>query len=333
MSSFAGWIASIDSTSRSHSSSGWQASCEAASRERLEPLVDRHAALLHEPVGVEHDRRPGRQLHRRLDVVRAVEHAERRVVGALQVVGVAVRAEHERRHVAGVGEPNGAVVGLHDEVEQRGHLAAVEAAHQLGEPVEHAAPANGPRPRRRASRGAAGPSARRRRCRGPPRRPSPPPPGRPRAGSRRTSRRPRPRHRACSTAATWMPLTSGSRSGRRLRWSISTFDELALVGARVLDREPGAVGHQHQQALVLEREPARPGRADLHHARHLALHEQRRRHQRRTPAASIAASSARRGRKLRERHRPRPLDHLLERARDLHERARLASRVRPRRPP
>ena len=198
MSSFAGWTASIDSTKPLAQLVRVAGVLRRRQAQRLEPLVDRHAALLHEPVGVEHDRRPGRELHGRLDVVRAVEHAERRVVRALQVVGVALRVDHERRHVARVGEPHRPVVGLHDEVEQRRHLAAVEAAHQLGEPVEHA----GRRvaldrvrahrmPQLAHQRGGADAvadhvahrHAHAAACR---------------AGSRRTSRRPRPRHRACT---------------------------------------------------------------------------------------------------------------------------------------
>ena len=266
---------------------------------------------------------------RRLGVARAVEDAERRVGRALEIVGVAVRADHERRHVAGVREAHGAVVGLEHEVEQRGHLAAVEAAHERGRAGRARRRANGRRARRRASHGAAGPSAPRPRCRGRPRRPSPRPRGRPRAGSRRTSRRPRRRHRACS----------GRRSG--------------CPRARAAGRAAGCAGASRRstssRSYARACSMASPARSAISISR-LSSSSVNRRAPREptsttpatspfttsgdaisdvTPAASIARVEPRAGRQLRSVTGRRPLDHLLERAADLHG----ASRARPRAPP
>ncbi len=263
----------------------------------------------------------------------ALEHAQRRVRRALQVLGVAVRRDHERRHVPGVREADARVILLHDEVEQRGHLPAVEAPHHAVQAVEHAA-RRVPLERVRAhrvpelphQRGGADPVAHD-------------------VPHRHPDAAAVERDRVVPVAA--HVRSTGHVAGRHLdaverRKAVGQeaplehlhVRQLALVRARVLDREPGAVGHQHQQALVLEREAARrPRTAHLHHPREPALHHERAGHQRgdaRRPPA--AGSSPRPPRSSCERHRAAALDHLLERAAEHAPARRARPRSRRRRP-
>ena len=259
---------------------------------------------------------PGRELRRELHVAVALEHAERRVRRAREVLRLAVRADRERRHVPGAREVDAAVVGLHDQVEQRGHLAAVETSHQAVEPVEHAG-------------------------------------GRvalERVGARRVAQLAHQRgrsdavadhvaHRHAHAAAVErdgvVPVAAHVGATRhvargdldalhlgqpvRQQAALEQLDvrDLALVRARVLDGEAGPVRHQDQQALLLERERPRRAHRHLDHAGEPALHHERRGHQR---------AHARRGHHrvesaalgdLLERHRPARRHHLLERVADL----------------
>ena len=93
--------------------------------------------------------------------------------------------------------------------------------------------------------------------------------------------------------------------------------DLALVRPRVLDGEPGAVGHQDQQALVLEGEGPRRAHGHLDHPGQPPLDHERRGHQR---------THARRGHhrvepgargQLLERHGPARRHHVGEHVADL----------------